>query len=103
RHGHADLPPTSTTRARPADSDAVIAHGQPCRCKHIPLIVAQDGQKPSVERATVDDRHAHDQFLSAPVGSHFGGFASARDAVALLPQPPPSGHLLAISCTVLRC
>lgn len=103
RCGHDGPPPTATTQVRPADPDAVSAHGQPCRCKHIPLIVAQDGQRPAVERTSVDDRHSFDHLMIAPVASLFGGFSSSRDAVALLPQPPPSGHLLVISCTVLRC
>lgn len=103
RRGHDDPPPSAITQARPAERDAVLARGQPCRCKHIPLIVAQDGQQPPVERPTVNDRHAFDHFMPVPVASLFGGFSSSRDAVALLPQPPPSGHLLAISCTVLRC
>lgn len=102
RSGHDDPLPTAITQAHSADT-AVIAHAQPCRCKHIPLVVAQDNQQPTVERVTLDDRHTHDQFLTAPVAPFFGGFSTARDAVALLPQPPPSGHLLVISCTVLRC
>lgn len=90
-------------QAPPADSDPVIAQGQACRCKHIPLLIAQDGQQPAVERTPVDDRHALDNLMPVAATAFFGGFATARDAVALLPQPPPSGHLLAISCTVLRC
>lgn len=101
--GHDDPPPTATAQARPADPDAVTAHAKPCRCKHIPLIVVQGGQQPAVERTPVDDRHSFDHLMPAPVTSFFGGFSTARDAVALLPLPPPSGHLLAISCTVLRC
>ena len=103
RCGHDDPPPTVTTQARPTDPDSVIAHTQPCRCKHIPLVVAHDGQPPVVERTPVDDRHSFDHLMPAPVTSLFGGFSTARDALALLPQPPPSGHLLVISCTVLRC
>jgi hypothetical protein len=102
RCGHDDPPPAATPTA-PSDPDSVIAHGQPCRCKHIPLIVVQDGQQPAVERTPVDDRHSFDHLMPAPVTSFFGGFSTARDAVALLPLPPPSGHLLAISCIVLRC
>lgn len=103
RGGHDDPAAAPTTQVRSADPDTVMAHTRPCRCKHIPLMVAQDGQQPVVERTSVDDRHTFDHLLPAPVTSLFGGFASSRDAVALLPQPPPSGHLLAISCTVLRC
>lgn len=103
RCGHDDPPPTATTQARPADPAAMIACGHPCGCKHIPLMVAQDAQQPPIERTSVDDRHALDHFMPGPVASHFGAFSSSRDAVALLPQPPPSSHLLAISCTVLRC
>ncbi|MCE9561331.1 MAG: hypothetical protein K8U57_04695 [Planctomycetes bacterium] len=103
RCGHDSTLPTAITQDRPADPDSVISHGQPCRCKHIPLIVAQDGQQPTVERTSVDDRHSFDHLMSAPVASPFGGFSPMRHAVALLPQPPPSGHLHVISCTVLRC
>ncbi|MBY0457796.1 MAG: hypothetical protein K2V38_10695 [Gemmataceae bacterium] len=101
RCGH-DNPP-ATAQAHPADTDALIAHGQPCRCKHIPLMVAHDAQQPAVERTSVDDRHSFDHLIPAPATPFFGGFSSLRDAVSLLPQPPPSGHLLVISCTVLRC
>jgi hypothetical protein len=100
---HNNPSPNPTPRTRPADPDAEIAHSQPCRCKHIPLIVAQDAQQSAVERTSVDDRHSFDHLMPAPVTPFFGGFPTARDAVALLPLPPPSGHLLAISCTVLRC
>lgn len=93
----------ASAQAPPADSDPVIAHEQPCRCKHIPLVVAQDGSQPAVERTSVDDRHVLDQLLPDAAASVFGGFTPSRHAVALLPLPPPSGHLLAISCTVLRC
>lgn len=103
RCGHDEPPSTATTQARPADTAAMIAHGQPCRCKHIPLMIAQDSQQPAVERTSVDDRHSFDHLMPVPVASFFGGFPTARAAVALLPQPPPSGHLLAIACTVLRC
>lgn len=103
RRGHDDPPAAAITNDPIAAPVSVISHGQPCRCKHIPLIVAQDSQSPAVERTPVDDRHALDHLIPAPVTSFFGGFSTERDAVALLPQPPPSGHLLAISCTVLRC
>lgn len=103
RCGHDEPPSATTTKVPHADTDALVAHGQPCRCKHIPLVIAQDGQQPAVERTSVDDRHSFDHLMPAPPPPFFGGFSTARDAVALLPQPPPSGHLLAISCTVLRC
>lgn len=102
RCDHDDPPPNVTTQVRPTDLDFVSAHTHPCRCKHIPLVV-HDIQQPAVERTSVDDRHSFDHLIPAPVTPFFGGFSTARDAVALLPQPPPSGHLLAISCTVLRC
>lgn len=103
RCGHDESLTAAITTDPMAAPFSAISHGQPCRCKHIPLIVAQVGQQPAVEPISVGDRHAHDQFLTAPVASLFGGFLPSRDAVAILPQPPPSGHLLAISCTVLRC
>ncbi len=96
-----DRPPAATY-AVPTDPDSIISHGQPCRCKRIPLIVAKDVQ-PTVERATAADRHALDQLVPAPAFSQFFCFSQSQRAVTLLSLPPPSGHLLAISCAVLRC
>ncbi|MBA4189375.1 MAG: hypothetical protein C0467_15370 [Planctomycetaceae bacterium] len=101
RCGH-DEPTAAITTDPIAAPVSVISPGQ-CLCKHIPLIVAQDGQYPAVERTSVDDRHSFDHLMPAPVASPSGGFSPSRHAVALLPQPPPSGHLHVISCTVLRC
>lgn len=100
--GHGEVSADTPTSA-PLAPDAATWNGHPCRCKHIPLIAAGESQQPSAERIPVADRHVLDQFLSAPVTSPLGGFSASRHAIGLLPLPPPSGHLLAISCTVLRC
>lgn len=102
-HGGRGEASAATPPSAPSDPDSATWNGHPCRCKHIPLMVAGEGQQASAERISVADRNALDQFLPAPVTSPFGGFSPSRHAVALLPLPPPSGHLLAISCTVLRC
>lgn len=95
------LPPVLATA--PAASAFPTWQGQPCRCKHVPLVNAQDSQQPVVKRITVDDRQVLDHLLFATATSQLFCFSPLRHAVVLLPIPPPSGHLLAISCTVLRC
>jgi hypothetical protein len=100
--GHDEVAVATPTSA-PSSPDSASWNGHPCRCKHIPLITAGEGQQASAERISVADRHVLDQFVSDPVTSPLAGFSPSRHAVTLLPLPSPSGHLLAISCTVLRC
>lgn len=78
-------------------------NGQPCRCQHIPLLVTLDGQQPVIERVTLDGRQFLDSFVPIPSTSIVLFSATSRSTDAILPIPPPSGHLLAISCTIFRC
>jgi len=87
--------------AASGDSDSEAWQQPLCQCLHIPLIVAQDSQ-PASERSTVEDRLVKVS-LPLPMAAAFACFFPVQHVAAPLPLPPPSGHLLTIACTVLRC
>lgn len=96
-------PALASMPTAPSEADSAVTQGQPCRCKHVPLIVAQGDQQAGVARAYGQVEYDFTQAHLATATSQFACFTRSRHIVALLPLPPPSGHLLAISCTILRC
>lgn len=98
-------PPTAAVAALAVQApDSPTWNGKPCRCKHIPLAVEQPSRVPQVvDRPLVESRLLLDwcSGLNAVVVNPVAPFDPLTN---LSHHPPPlPGHLLSLSCVVLRC
>jgi len=92
---HAAVPATS-------EFGMPMWNGKPCPCQHIPLVVEQPSRVTLTDRSLMVSRLVLDWFpaLQASVANPLLAFNSLTYSAH---HPPPAGHLLLLSCIVLRC